>query len=141
MVGAAILASLSIVMGTIYRGQLNRFLPQLDFEDARGRIAISCLAIFCFSFISGANYDYRLIFLLGILAYLAEDVNEGVSLRSLPAAVVIVLFASKPPRLALPFELLDGLVFAMASAWLGSTVLERMKGRREAAVLAAAETV
>jgi hypothetical protein len=94
-VGAAILASRSIVMVTIYRGELNRFLPHRDFEDARGRIAISCLAIFCFSFILGAAYDYRLIFLLGILSYLVEDVNGGVSSRSLPAVVVILLFASK----------------------------------------------
>jgi hypothetical protein len=124
-IGAILLGSLAIAAGAIYGTRFARFLPDIDFERARGCITVSCLAIFCFVFISGANFDYRLIFLLGVLAYLVEDINEGLSLRSLPFAVIIVLLLWKPFRLFLPHELLDGMVFVIASAWLGNSLLSR----------------
>jgi hypothetical protein len=128
-IGALLLGSLAAAAGAIYGNRFERFLPKIDFERARGCITVSCLAIFCFVFISGANFDYRLIFLLGVLAYLVEDINEGVSLRSLPFAVIILLLLWKPFRLSLPHELLDGMVFVISSAWLGNSLLSRISLR------------
>jgi hypothetical protein len=125
-IGAIFLGSLAAAAGAIYGNRFERFLPEIDFERARGCIAVSCLAIFCFVFISGANFNYRLIFLLGVLAYLVEDINKGVSLRSLPFAVVILLLLWKPFHLYFPQELLDGMVFVIASAWLGNSLLSRI---------------
>jgi hypothetical protein len=132
-IGALLLGSLAAVAGAIYGGRCERFLPGIDFKRARGCIAISCLTIFCFVFIAGANFNYRLIFLLGALAYLVDDINErvsegvskGVSLRSLPVAILILLLLWKPIRLFFPYELLDGTVFVIASAWLGNSLLSR----------------
>jgi len=131
-IGAILLGSLAAAAGAIYGKRLNRFLPEIDFERARGCITVSCLAIFCFVFISGANFDYRLIFLLGVLAYLVEDLNEGVSIRSWPFALIILILLWKPFYLSFPHELLDGIVFVTASAWLGNSLLSRMSSRSTA---------
>jgi Glycosyltransferase family 87 len=126
-IGAIFLGALAMLVGMACGDRLNRFLPPLDSDRARGCIAIAGLAIFCFAFVSGASYDYRLIFLLGALAYLVDDMNQGVSLNSLPAAVLIVLLLWKPSYLSSLGELSDGLVFIMASAWLGNSLLSRTK--------------
>jgi hypothetical protein len=131
-IGAILLGSLAAAAGAIYGNRFQRFLPEIDLQRAKGCITVSCLAIFCFVFISGANFDYRLIFLLGVLAYLVEDINEGVSLRSLPFAVIILLLLWKPLYLSFPYELLDGMVFVIASAWLGNSLLSRMTSRSTA---------
>ena len=132
-IGAILLGSLAAVAGAIYGERFERFLPRIDFERATGCIAISCLAIFCFVFMAGANFDYRLIFLLGVLAYLVDDINKGVSegasLRSLPFAILILLLLWKSFHLSLPHELLDGTVFLIASAWLGNSLLSRESSR------------
>lgn len=133
--GAIILGVLSLIAAAIYSKQIDRILPPLDCDRARGCIAISCLAIFCFAFIFGSSYDYRLIFLLGALAYLVEDLNKNISRRSLPAAILILLLLSGPFHLSLIHELLDGLVFVMASAWLGSSLFYRAKERENVAFL------
>ncbi len=128
-VGAATLAALSAVAGGVYSDRLDRFLPRLDFERARGCIATACLAIFCFVFVGGSNVDYRLIFLLGVLGYLVEDLDAGKGLRSLPASIVLVLFLWIPWRYLLLSQLLGGLIFTIACAWLGSTLLARLRTR------------
>jgi hypothetical protein len=131
-IGAILLGALAAAAGAIYGERFERFLPGIDFERARGCITVSCLAIFCFVFSAGANFDYRLIFLLGVLAYLVEDINEHVSLRSLPVAILILLLLWKPFRLSLPHEVLDGTVFVIASAWLGNSLLSRRSSRSTA---------
>jgi hypothetical protein len=131
-IGAILLGSLAAAVGAIYGERFQRFLPSIDFERAKGCITVSCLAIFCFVFTAGANFDYRLIFLLGVLAYLVDDINEDVSLRSLPIAIIILLLLWKPFRLSFPHELLDGTVFVIASAWLGHSLLSRISSRSTA---------
>ena len=133
--GAIILGVLSLIAAAIYSKQIDRALPVLDCDRARGCIAISCLTIFCFAFIFGSSYDYRLIFLLGALAYLVEDLNKSVSLRSLPAAILILLLLWGPFYLSLRHEIPDGLVFVMASAWLGNSLFRRTASRESAALL------
>jgi hypothetical protein len=130
-IGAIFLGVPAMLIGAACGRRFDRFLPSLDFDTARGCIAIACLAIFCFAFTSGASYNYRLIFLLGALAYLVDDMNQRVTLRSLPTAVLVVLLLWKPsPRLSLMGEVFDGTVFVVASAWLGNALLSRI-GKNE----------
>jgi hypothetical protein len=132
-VGGVVIAGLSVFAGSVCRATVDRFFPPLDFDSARGCIAISCLAIYCFTFLIGSAFDYRLIFLLGVLAYLVCDLDKGASLRALPASIGLLLFLWMPiTRWALAGQALDGLVFVAASAWLGSTLFEHW-GRTEGA--------
>jgi Glycosyltransferase family 87 len=124
-IGAIILASLSVMAAFLFSDRLDQFLPRLDFDHARGRLAISGLAIFCFAFIFGSSYDYRIMFLLTVVAWLTEDLNNNVSLRSLPAAILILLLMWAPLEFPLYHEVPDGLVFVLASAWLGKSLFRR----------------
>jgi len=125
--GALILAVLSVIAGLYFREQLDYFLPSLDFDDSRGCIAVAGLAIFCVSFLRGSGFDYRLIFLLGAIACLVEDLNKRTSLRALPAAILFVLLLWKPALFSPLFEIVDGLVFILASAWLGTSLLDNLQ--------------
>lgn len=125
--GALILAVLSVIAGLYFRKQLDYFLPPLDLDDSRGCIAAAGLAIFCVSFLRGSGFDYRLIFLLGAVACLVEDLNKRTSLRALPTAILFVLLLWKPDLLSPLFEVVDGLVFIVASAWLGTSLLDNLR--------------
>lgn len=125
--GALILAILSVAVAAAWRERFNRFLPPLDFNQARGCMAAAGLAIFTLAFLRGSSYDYRLMFLLGAIAYLADDIDQRHSLRSLPAAILFLALLWKPYPLSLPFEILDGLVFVLSSAWLGISLLDNLR--------------
>lgn len=127
--GALLLAALAVLAGIYFRKYLDRLLPPLDFDNTRGCIAVAGLAIFCVAFARGASFDYRLIFLLGAIAYLVQDLNKRISLRSLPAAVIFVLLLWKPRTPYILFEIVDGLVFLIASAWLGTSLLTNLQAR------------
>lgn len=131
LIGSLLLALLSVVAGLKYRTHLDKFLPSLDFCRARGCIAVSCLAIYIFIFLVGANFNYRLIFLLGVLGYLVEDIEQTRTSRSLPPAVAIVFFCLIPFRLVLLREVLDGLIFCAACAWLSAQLLDRIQARND----------
>jgi hypothetical protein len=64
---------------------------------------------------------------MGALAYLVEDLNKRTSLRALPAAILFVLLLWKPAPLSTVFEIVDGFVFIAASAWLGTSLLDRLQ--------------
>jgi hypothetical protein len=116
---------LFMLVGAACGSRLDRFLPPIDRGSTRGTIAIAGLAIFCFTFTLGSNYDYRLIFLLPGLAYLVEDLNQNMSQRSLPATllILILLLLWKPIKLSSVGEIADGLVFTLVSVWLGNSFL------------------
>ncbi len=137
LLGSLVLAFLSVVAGLKYRTHLDRLLPSLDFYRARGCIAVSCLAIYTFVFVAGASFNYRLIFLLGVLGYLVEDIEHTRTSRSLPPAVAIVLFCSIPFRLILLREVLDGLIFCAACAWLSTQLFDRIRARSDLPALRA----
>jgi hypothetical protein len=124
-IGAIVIAALSLAAAFLFRNQLDQFFPRLDFDHARGRIAICGLAIFCFAFTFGANYNYRLLFLFGALACLVEDLNRNQSRRSLLIAAPILFLMWAPFKLTLIHEIPDGLVFVLAIAWLGTSLLPR----------------
>lgn len=130
--GAILLGVPAMLAGAALGGRLDRFLPPIDRQSARGTIAIAGLAIFCFTFILGSNYDYRLIFLLPGLAYLVEDLNQNISQRSVPAILLILLLLWKPMGLSSIGEVADGLVFVLVSAWLGNSFLSRERRSRSA---------
>jgi hypothetical protein len=125
---AIFVACSSVAVGTAYRRRLYRFLPELNFDTPTGCIAISGLAIYLFSFVSGASFEYRLIFLLGPLAFLEESINRGDRLHALPASVLLVLFLVTRSEIhRLPNELLDAVVFIGSSAWLGTTLMANLQ--------------
>jgi hypothetical protein len=135
LIGSLVLALSSIVAGFKYRTHLDKFLPSLDFCRARGCIAVSCLAIYIFVFSAGANFNYRLIFILGVLGYLVEDMERTRASRSLPPAVAIVCFCLMPFRLVLLREMLDGLIFCAACAWLSTQLFDRIQARSDSPAL------
>jgi hypothetical protein len=121
--GGVVLAAIAMWFGTIQGEKLNRFLPPLNFESAIGRVAVACLVIYCFTFLIGSAFDYRLIFLLGVLAYLVHDLNRHASFRSLPACIVLLCFLWMPLTSFIVLkQILGGLVFMSANAWFGSTL-------------------
>ena len=130
-VGSSLLAVLSVIAGLKYRPHLDKFLPSLDFCRARGCIAASCLAIHTFVFAAGANFNYRMIFLLGVVGYLVEDIEQTGTSRSLSPALAIVFFSFVPFRLLLLHELLDGLIFCAACAWLSTQLFDRIQARSD----------
>ncbi|HET9792698.1 MAG TPA: hypothetical protein VFR08_15495, partial [Candidatus Angelobacter sp.] len=132
-IGALILFVGSAAWAILSRDRIASILPPIDFAQPRGLITLSCLAIFCLAFVAGANFFYRLIFLLGVLAYLIEDLNKGTSWRSLAAGITIVLFLWMPGRFIMMHELLDGLAFVGASAWLSSTLWKCLMGEHSTA--------
>ena len=131
LIGSLVLALLSVVAGFKYRAHLDKLLPSLDFYRARGCIAVSCLAIYIFVFLAGASFNYRLIFLLGVLGYLVEDMEQTGTTRSLPPALAIVCFCLIPFRLVLLREVLDGLIFCATCAWLSTQLFDRIQAKSD----------
>jgi len=68
-------------------------------------VAISGLAMFCCAFVAGASYNYRLMFLLGVLAYLVEDMNSRISRQSLWTAVLFLVLMEKRFSLHCPQQM------------------------------------
>jgi hypothetical protein len=78
--------------------------------------------------VSGASFEYRLIFLLGPLAFLVDSIGNGERLRALPASVLLVLFlVTRSEYHQLSNELLDAFVFVGSSAWLGTTLMANLQ--------------
>jgi hypothetical protein len=124
----SIALTLVVALGAIYSSSrrakvILNFVPTLEFRSAHGGIAISCLSIFCFTFILGSNIDYRLVFLLGILAFTlqAYDTTRKASFLIVPVTVIIFLWLSRLSVGLVPFllyELVDWIFFASGIAWL-----------------------
>jgi hypothetical protein len=122
---AFLICCICMFVGATIRDRLSHVLPPLDSTQPRGAIAIACLSIFCFAFVAGSSYDYRLIYLTGALAWLVEDLDRGHLRRSLPAALLILILLWKPFWLSITGELFDGIVFLMSSLWLGNALFAR----------------
>ena len=125
---ATLLAVASVMLAIFRRRQLGRFLPPLDLQTARGGIAAAGLTVFCFTFMRGSSFNYRLIFLTGVVAYLARDIDRRQTLRSLPAAVLFVLLLSSPlTRMMLWGQALGVAAFVLSSGWLSVTLLGNLE--------------
>ncbi len=90
-------------------------------------LCLACLAIFCFSFLLGSNFNYRLIFLVGALPKLIEAFDEAPLLRLLiaPGAVVALLWATRFPSAV--NHALNWVVYIGACTWLAEAVLSRQR--------------
>jgi hypothetical protein len=107
---------------------LNRVFPTFDPASAAGAVAMSGMAIFCASFVLGSNYDYRLVFLLGVLPVLlvAHDADRRLATMVAPATIVLFLWMSRISSLIpAPFEALDWLIFAAGVMWLTRSISQR----------------
>jgi hypothetical protein len=122
---AAVVALLALALRMCFRRRVTPFLPRLDTESPLGLVATGCIAIYLLTFAAGSNYDYRLIFLLGPLAYLVSDAR-GVRLHTVPVILLFVAYLWKPYDYLARAELLDLLCFAIASAWLLGSLLDRL---------------
>jgi hypothetical protein len=124
---ALVLAAAAALLAWRRPAIVRRFLPPLDAASPTGSIAISSASIFCFTFLIGSNFDYRLIFLLGILPVLLVAYDAGPSLHTLiaPATIAIFLWSGEVSRISsrfylleVPVEVIDWVVFIGGAAWL-----------------------
>jgi hypothetical protein len=99
-----------------------------DDDTLSSDFAVSSISIFIFSFLLGSNFDYRLIFLLGAMPRLLQQIDHhGGGLPVLaPTLIILFLWMS---RIAGPYafldEPLDWIVFFGCVAWLTRSVLHR----------------
>lgn len=115
---------LAATFGVWQRDRVTRYLPSLDEKYASSAIATACLAIYCFAFLSGANFEYRLIFLLGPLSLLLRRLSFGPSGQYLPAALVLAVYLESPYLgTDLISRLLDPVIFLGAVAWLSASLV------------------
>jgi hypothetical protein len=124
-----ILTAAAIAVGLHFHPVVDRILPRLRFESARGRIAFAALSIYCFTFIRGSSYCYRLMILTGVVAYLVEVMEAGDRRRSLPFALLIVLFLSMTSHHAMVYQCISGLIFVIACAWLSTGLFHQLQDK------------
>jgi hypothetical protein len=123
-----------LVLGRLYSFKLQHvlegLLPRLKRGENADDVAVACLSVFVFCFVLGANFDYRLIFLMGAMPVMLRhfESRPGVHTLIAPAAVVMLLWLSQLYWSYLD-ELLDWLVFSGAVAWLAANLLsDRLPG-------------
>jgi hypothetical protein len=111
------------------RRDLSRFLPPLVRGRFQDDLCLAGLAIFCFCFLLGSNFNYRLIFLVGALPKLvaAYDETRHSPYLVAPSAVVALLWATRLPSIV--DQALNWLVFVIACAWIAAAVLPRRPTR------------
>lgn len=100
--------------------------PTLARRDFVDDLCLASLAIFCFSFLLGSNFNYRLIFLTGTLPKLIEsfEAQRRVSALAAAAIVVALLWAVRLPVAA--NHLLQWTVYMAAFVWVFHSALERV---------------
>ncbi|ACK49432.1 hypothetical protein Msil_0458 [Methylocella silvestris BL2] len=137
---AASLTALAIgglsILGSLYKPEfLYKYTAPLNQRSARSTIALASLAIFCFTFVMGSSWIYRLIFLLGTLPATIEayDRTRRKTLLIFPIVFVGYCWLSRlspymPASLVIVQELLDWVLFAFGCAWLANTVFPQLYG-------------
>ena len=114
-------------MGWINREKMEAGLPRLDLGTSRGCTAVAALAIFCFTFVRGSSYCYRLMFLVAVIALLVDDLERRESLRSLWLAIGLLGFLWITPNHALLYQVYCVAVFGVSCAWLGSGLVVELE--------------
>lgn len=126
MMGAAAFA-----YGAIAYKQLSRWLPSLDGTQWRQAVALAGMACFCLVFAISSSFQYRLMFLLPLMAFLLDDTarprRTHPVLYLLLAAVLLpyATYHTYNTRLGLPIliALLHSALFLLCTAWLASQVV------------------
>jgi len=106
------------------KDQVERYLPRLDVRSGPGAMAIAGLVIYCFWFVVGSGYDYRLMFLLLPLGALVREISQSQSVRALPVAMLLMAYQLSLYKKVseIPY-LMDPVVFVVCCAWLGRCLL------------------
>lgn len=121
---AIALAGSAIWFGCRRAHAVCRFLPRLDVQDRFGALAVAGLAVYCFSFVLGANYDYRLMYLLLPLAFVLRGLSKKVSVNHVPVALLLIGYQlSLYKNVSHVPYMIDPLVFVVACVWLGESLL------------------
>ena len=128
----ALLTACTAAALSFYRGRdVARYLPMLQQQTAVDAIATACLSIYCFAFFSGANFEYRLIFLIAPLGLLLRHMSAAQSRNYLPAALVLLAYLEAPYLgTDLISRVLDPVVFLGSIAWLTASLLAPEPARR-----------
>jgi hypothetical protein len=103
-------------------------LPTLS-QDFNDELCLACLGIFCFTFLLGSNFNYRLIFVAGVLPKLIAsfDAERRATALIRCAILLALLWASYLPAAA--NNLLQWCVYMGACAWLGHAAAENKPWR------------
>jgi hypothetical protein len=130
-------AAVAVYFGIRVERRRPGFFPRLDPDDTRDVVAVACLAIFCFAFCLGSNYNYRLLFLLGALPPILRAYDRASHIFAMIMTGVLLLFlwqslgVFQAPKAwsweIYPYvrEPLAWLTFAGAISWLGATLYGR----------------
>jgi hypothetical protein len=124
---ALFVAGSAIIVSLLRPNILRDFVPNLD-KSSEAIVAMACMSIFCFTFVLGSNFDYRLTFLIGVLPFLLKVYDEQRQAYGLvaPAAIILFVYLSRISRLILvPFELMDWFLFFVGIIWLGEVFFRR----------------
>lgn len=121
----------------IWLGRLERVtnaLPRVELGRPADDLAIACAAMFCFVFLLGSSWNYRLILLLGVLPVALRSFDESLNWRDaiLPLMMVAFLWVSRLPGLFPIFwpldEALNWTLFAILSAIVASATRIKSSG-------------
>jgi hypothetical protein len=124
MLGSAIVGALALAYGSNSPPLVKKFLTRFDANTGIGAVASTGLAVFSLTYVLGANYDYRLIYLLGPLGFLVRDVARNGSLRSVPLILLLLAHQfSLYVRASGLAHALHPVMFVVACAWLGYAML------------------
>ncbi|HEX3572493.1 MAG TPA: hypothetical protein VHU44_16860 [Acidobacteriaceae bacterium] len=119
-VAALGLGALAAWYGAANRPRLSTYLPAIDIDTGIGAIAAAGLSVYCMVFLLGANYDYRLIFLLAPLGFLLRGTPRAPVIRPLPVAMLLLSYLmTYHLNSAALHEAFEPVVFLTMCAWLG----------------------
>ena len=124
-VTAIVLAGAALAFSLLFPRIPRTFLPSLNPTTGTGAAAISCLAVFCFSFLLGTNFDYRLVFLLGVLppVLIAYDEEQRSTTLSIAGLIVSLLWISRVSwHIPVWFEIMDWSLFVAGIMWLTQAI-------------------
>lgn len=81
--------------------QVTAALPRVELGRPADDLAIACAAMFCFVFLLGSSWNYRLIFVVGVLPVALRAFDENLNWRDaiLPLMMVAFLWVSRLPVL------------------------------------------